>query len=455
MQSIDWYIEQVKKGNIDGGIERTKAYRFEQDSVVLVQKNEEDFYVLKEKIDLCKKQGINIPTYYEYKDGYILEELAKGDEFAHLINGNPDVIKNIEQIPYQHIEKYLRDSFLLEMNGIGVEPRRRNIFYDKDIGFTTIDVMNMKKVENISDITIYDVDYFFTMYKDVIPNNFSNNDYEKNISDKIKLKLIKAFENGHPLFKKYERWIFRKNEDYAELVSKNGIDLTLDDDEIKVLYNLIEHLVDKNVDDLYFNYKRDNLIEASIKYCPKKDLFGNNKSLEDYIDERLEIKQRELFPNIFENRDKCYKVFNSKSDISEEEIKKIPMGTVMWFLEDKLLCELKTIDGKFSLDDVMEFYEDMCMVLKRIEHFSKLPYWLDKDLKRVFDMIDANELMLKISDKMVESMEKGVDVFKDNVSIDDNNSFKQKGFVKISTLILVPGIIFIIIIILGVVLISK
>ena len=170
MQNIDWYIEQVKKGNIDGGIERTKAYRFEHDSVVLVQKNEEDFYVLKEKIDLCKKQGINIPTYYEYKDGYILEELAKGDEFAHLINGNPDVIKNIEQIPYQHIEKYLRDSFLLEMNGIGVEPRRRNIFYDKDIGFTTIDVANMKKVENISDITIYDVDYFFTMYRTFLWN---------------------------------------------------------------------------------------------------------------------------------------------------------------------------------------------------------------------------------------------------------------------------------------------
>ena len=425
MRNIDEYIDIVKKGNIDGGDKRTKAYRFEEDGVVLIRKSEDKFYELKEKIDLCKKQGINIAAYYDYKktengECYILEELAKGTEFASLINDNPDALKIVSEIPYNHIEKYIRDSFLLEINGVGAEPRRRNIFYDNEIGFTIIDVLSMKEKMTIENMDIDEVYYFFLTYAHIIPNCYKNNDYEKSVSDKIKSYLIEAFEKGHPLFKKYERWIFRNDEDFVDFVSKNGVDLTLNSDEIKYfkdcINECIEDEVTNHINDVYFQHEnffnqKIRVLSKSIEFCSKSELLGDdNISLEKFIsnsvNQKLEVKQRQMFPEIFENRDRCYKILElSASTIPDERIKEINGGHVLAFFET--LTE-KYGSGKIPTEDVMNYYDNICLIFKKVKYLrekSNNNLVFGKEMKKIFDMIDADELVNNINRKNINEQD--------------------------------------------------
>lgn len=166
MKSINYYIEKAK--DKDGGQRRTQAYAFSEDGVILVQKYEKDFIELKNRIKKCQEMGVNIPLYIDYKyDGqkyWILEELAPGEEFETLAESG-NITKIFENMPYEHLEKYIKDVYLLDVNGIGVEPRRRNIFYDVDRGFTTIDVALLSKCEKQE--SLEEVDYFFTMFAPV------------------------------------------------------------------------------------------------------------------------------------------------------------------------------------------------------------------------------------------------------------------------------------------------
>ena len=63
-------------------------------------------------------------------------------------------------------------------NGIGVEPRRRNIFYDEIEGFTTIDVATLNSTED-SD-SLENVSSFFNTYSRVIPRPFSEDEKDEN-----------------------------------------------------------------------------------------------------------------------------------------------------------------------------------------------------------------------------------------------------------------------------------
>ena len=307
MKSIDYYIEKVISDNIYGGEERTKAYSFSEDGVILVKKVEKDFEELKKRIKKCKNIGINIPEYFDYKitdnsECWILEELALGEQFANLVND--DNGQNIiNDIPYEHIEKYINDSYLLEINGIGAEPHRRNIFYDKTNGFTIIDVgVNNNNEEPDS---LENVAYFFSMYSRVLLVEFTDNEKGRNIRQKTYLNMIKAFENGHPLFKKYSRWIYRNDGAYADMAKKLGCDLSLDDEEYNELILLISKIVDdivkekiNNPDDLFNNKKVGyiNLLSSSIDYCSQFNLYDTQHyTLEKYIEKQVFNKIKLLF----------------------------------------------------------------------------------------------------------------------------------------------------------------
>ena len=474
MKNIDYYIEQVRKNDIDGGIEETKAYRFKDDGVVLVAKPEPKFYELKQKIDLCKKKGINIPEYYDYKETdsgecYILEEIAKGTEFAHLVNNNLDAFKVVSEIPYAHIEKYIKDAFLFELNGIGVEPRRRNIFYDKDVGFTVIDVGSMEPI-NIENMTIKDVDYFFEMYKDVIPHRFEANDNEKNVSNRIKADLIRAFEKGHPLFKKYERWIFRRDKYVAKEFDLDIEDLNLNKDELeylkKYIDGYIESVVEKNSENLHLNYRasegnlNQDVIMGSVGFCSQKDLFGSNDiSLEAYVTssvyQRLESKQRKEFPKVFENRDKCISLLSNYMDsISEETLGEKTLADVRDFVDD---LETKLQDNqKISVEDAFNMFYNIALSVKKIYiRRTELSndYFFTNVLNRLLDLIPASELIDKIResnvDSMVERMAQGVDVLGENSDVFNQSNGKTKGYAKVWILGIITTIVAIGIIILG------
>ena len=307
MKSIDYYIEKVKVNNIFGGENRTKAYPFKEDGVILVEKVEKDFEELKKRIKKCKNLGINIPEYFDYKitdnsEYWILEELAQGEEFAKLVN-NDSGQYIINDIPYEHIEKYINDSYLLGINGIGAEPRRRNIFYDRVKGFTTIDVAVYNNNDEMD--SLESVAYFFDTYSNVLLVKFTDDENGKNIRQKTYLNMIKAFENGHPFFKKYSRWIYRNNGNYADMVKKIGYDLSLDDEEYNELIFLISKLVDdivkekiSNPSDLFNNRKTSyiDLLSSSIDYCSQFNLYDTQHCmLKEYIEKQVFNKIKQLF----------------------------------------------------------------------------------------------------------------------------------------------------------------
>lgn len=306
MESIDLYIKKAQSK--DGGYQATKAYPFVEDGVILVRKSEKDFEELKNRIKICKEKGINIPMYIDYKfDGknyWILEELAPGQEFEYLVK-NENVTKIFAEMPYEHIEKYIRDSYLLEVNGIGIEPRRRNIFYDKEVGFTTIDVALLNEYSE-SD-SLKDVNYFFNMLSFVCLPPFSNDEYGEKVTEKTVLNIMRAFENGHPFFKKYRRWIYRGNSYFAEFLKKHGADLTLNEEETNMLIKYIDELIDsvvkdkiKNPETLFWNENTSyiSLLNSSIEYCPNFNLFNlQEQTLEKYVNGSVYSKIKALFSN--------------------------------------------------------------------------------------------------------------------------------------------------------------
>ena len=317
MKEIDYYIERVKQGDVTGGDEGTKAYPFIEEGVILVNKSEMDFAELQERIRKCKSLGINIPEYLDYKISgdyrdWILEELAPGEQFAKLVN-NDNGQNVINDIPYEHIEKYIRDSYLLGINGIGVEPRRRNIFYDKEKGFTTIDVATLSDDEVKQD-SLYNAYYFFLMYSRVLLVKFSEDNRGKAIEQKTILNMIKAFRNVYPHFEKYSRFIYRKDSVYSKTLKDTGYDLTLNDEEYAQFISLINEFINneikriiKNPDNLLINCNMIELLSSSIKYCPQFTLFEIKDkksvyspeyySLEEYVKRNVLNRIKTLFLN--------------------------------------------------------------------------------------------------------------------------------------------------------------
>lgn len=306
MSRIDYYIEKVN--NIPSGIRRTKAYPFREDNVILVNKNEQDYDELQRKIAICNKQGINIPLYIDYKNsidgGWILEELAPGYEFQYLVD-NEDITKIFGNMPYEHIQKYIHDVYTLLKNGIGVEPKRRNIFYDKEKGFTTIDVAVMNNVIDLD--SLHGANQFFQMFAPVLLIPFSNDEYGQSVKEKTMLNVMKALETEYPHFEKYKRWIYRSNSQFAEFLQNRGYELTLDDEECTQLTNLIESLVNDianekvaNPESLFINYHMAyiDLLASSINYCPDFDLFdAKGQQLDEYVRNAVFAQLKELFLN--------------------------------------------------------------------------------------------------------------------------------------------------------------
>lgn len=306
VNSIDSYIKKTKGRN--GGERRTKAYVFAEDNVILVQKSENDFVELQKVIKSCKVQGINIPMYIDYKyDGekyWILEELAPGKELQSLAESE-DATKIWGNMPYEHIEKYVKDVYLLQENGIGVEPRRRNIFYDSNKGFTTIDVALLSNNENQD--ALKEVDYFFKMFAPVFLIPFSDDEYGQIVKDKMILNVMKAFECGHPFFAKYKRWIYRGNSYYADFLKNHGIDLNLNEEEYNLLIGYINTLINSIVQDkidhpetLFYNNNIGyiDLLNSSIAYCPDFNLFNlKEQTLEKYVETTVYNKIKSLFLN--------------------------------------------------------------------------------------------------------------------------------------------------------------
>lgn len=274
VKDIDYCIENSKDAkNISDS--KTKAYLI--DDLILIKYqcfskyghprlDEENIMV-----DANKKRskGVRTPYHYQIKtviEGdkticYVLQEKAKGISFKNYCNiKDPELQlkkqEEIVQIPQAHFEKYVSD--MCELFGMGLEPQPRNFFYDKNEGFTIIDLSNRetKKIDYDSLKDILELDKLLaTVYDCSQVHYYVENEEQKaksNLLNKqIRLKMFLALEKVIPTFKKFKRDILRSYpKDVVEYFAANKVevgDLTLTQEEIVDFEKRINEIINNTL----------------------------------------------------------------------------------------------------------------------------------------------------------------------------------------------------------------
>ena len=255
----------------DGG---SDAYHF--DDVVLVKYSNLNKYGLaregEELISIAannkRYKGVNTPYHIAFKrviDGdnnycYVLQERAKGVCFSNYTtyknNVNDQLNKQLElfNLPQSIYDKLVSD--LYELINMGIELKPKNIFFDKDNGFTIIDllgynttpvnedslldIMTLKRcTEGIFGFTTID-SYTKGATTEIINKS-------KELSYGIKKKIYIALKNKIVNFDRINRYILRtySNEE-LEYFSNNNIpvgDLSFTDKEEKEFDNIINYII--------------------------------------------------------------------------------------------------------------------------------------------------------------------------------------------------------------------
>lgn len=149
--NIDSAIEQSMNMESISKHMSTKCFDFGDCVLLKYQRNSEyglardDAETAMSLVAALSMKGVNTPLYRDIKrinDGetnycYILQDKAPGKLCSDF---NENDIDDIINIPQEHYNKLFRDFFILLQNGAGVDPKSHNIFYDKEFGFTIIDL---------------------------------------------------------------------------------------------------------------------------------------------------------------------------------------------------------------------------------------------------------------------------------------------------------------------------
>ena len=258
MRNIDWYInESLNRENISTSY--TKAYSFSDDGVILVQysKDRPNMDEVSSEIEKLNREGVNTPRYLDYKYVgdycYVLQELEKGICFSEITrNHNLEFASNI---PSNHYEKFIRD--VIKMNGLGIELRPRNFFYDEEVGFTIIDIQGVYN-SSFDSNSLVDVNFMFNhIYSGLNVNfeNASNEELDKLeiLNAKRKIKILGAFDNSLDGFSKFKRWILRNNFNVLSDLNKYGYNvsnLDLSEDEKSFFNELVSKYIDIDIEEL-------------------------------------------------------------------------------------------------------------------------------------------------------------------------------------------------------------
>ncbi len=184
MENIDKYIKQTlnMKSSDHSSRSGTSAYRF--GDVILVKygwsrKDEENLAI---SIDEAVKKGAQTPRHLDIKrEGdicWVLQETAKGQNKLWESEIG-EYYCNLIKSPDEHYKKLIKT--VQELYDFGLEIRSENIFYDKDEGFTIIDLLrppnkecdlsNKKDIEELismSDSSIFTLLPYNTYKRDLI-----------------------------------------------------------------------------------------------------------------------------------------------------------------------------------------------------------------------------------------------------------------------------------------------
>lgn len=178
-----------------------------------ITKRYEDTIKLKEKLDEAAKAGINVSrildVVYDKETGMMLEaqKTAKGGILGSIYGQNDNDFVNTDFLNAtdEQIQKLISDLITLNKLGLGVDVNTSNIFYDKESGFSFIDLdLNPTKYENekelLSEFTNGVVDEIKIFYETI--GDLSNNDVLDKFSERfsqLSESMISGYAKGQHL----------------------------------------------------------------------------------------------------------------------------------------------------------------------------------------------------------------------------------------------------------------
>lgn len=279
MRKIDKYIELSKnmESTSDGG---SLAYHF--DDVVLIKyvmplqyvKGPENRARYKEEAiaveaNKLNELGVNTPKHLDIKREvdekndicWVLQERAPGVCFYnYTINKNTPEEQIARQqellnMPDKQYQKLVTD--LIKLCKLGIELKPKNIYYDKNVGITIIDlqdtneeITNMYEILELPDF-IYCQTGVYCYGKDIDEEILA---YSSILSRKIHMKLLINMEKVIPDFNKYKRWLLRSYySDELIFFKDNGYiydDLSLTEEEYKLFDDYIENIIKQCINKL-------------------------------------------------------------------------------------------------------------------------------------------------------------------------------------------------------------
>ena len=276
--NIDELIEKSKSmPNIsDGG---SPAYSFGDKVLVkyAVKNKYGDAREMEEAVQVAvnnkNQKGVNTPRHLAIKrivEGednycYVLQEKAPGESFIKFYSGKNSPVEQLKKqqelldIPLEHFIKLAKDYG--ELFHMGLEPQAKNIFYDKEKGFTIIDFLDSDE-SGIDYDSMPDIIYLKSLME-CLSNITLIYDYrcdDKEIVQKsrelynaLEAKIYLAMKEVIPENKR--RFLLRSyDKDKLEYFYKENIiseDLTLNDEEILEIDKMLESIIKDSYEKLY------------------------------------------------------------------------------------------------------------------------------------------------------------------------------------------------------------
>jgi len=367
------------------------------------------------------KKGANVARILDYiiddEDNLIeIQETASGK----LIGGNDDDGEWLEATDEQ-ILKLIKDFKILQETGLYFDTGGENLLYDKDKGFSIIDLAKPKDENNIPFYNTNDYWDLFSYFEKYGANfafsekltnaqnlveeeKYSSNTSEmlNELADSIDKKIDETFESKKQTLQKALDLIKSKN----ILLEEDG---TFDGSSIEALETELENMIDnmENVPSIptgivdYYHKKAQKII-ASAKDL--EGLFGKDLLKKD--DEEFEIDDLAEFEADFTDISEPLStaIDNKVDEVIEEKKKKIQEAI-------KILSSLSMVDYHDNyLDDVGQDYYDLVYDFGNMDLYDEDEISeLSEHAQKIIDKYNLlNKTVIKESSDTLSEIEKTV-----------------------------------------------
>ena len=488
MKSIHYYIEISETRQRDCAGVNKRCWNFEDDDVVLLRTSqatnrlEQDVQDI-QRVNELKKLGFRVCETYEthfiadpenpdYGHLYILQERARGilvDVRRNIQGENRDEIvaetnfttmKEIANAPQEHFDRLVEDNIKIHNFGLMFDSSRPNLFYDRKIGFTNIDINddgtcyintgidNKEHRVNLVEIVFGGVSTYNQRYGDTdeyksaqkmiklklatsfVRFGFSNNEVSYALDmPKSELPDIQGmtFESDE-LEKCFDKsrdsnWVLRKNEVVSRILSYHDIlcknkDLNYYKEQIQSQINnddmFIKDIFPKRAKDYMRKYLGNELFGLAAVLKASEDLGADilekvvSKPYIEIVLDSVDRKYQELFKelekekqrreSIVTHRSEMFELFKGfQTDIIPENIKEI-LQLRPRALRDFIMPKVFNIENDFGEGDIVYESKPKALTFENVSLVAGIAKYLDNlDQKSSIINIDDTEQTYSLS----------------------------------------------------------